>query len=91
MRIYDSLIKPFDMTGINKNAIVAFKPNGKREWFTGTMGDMYPPDSKYNKKDTWFFDIQIILPIYPQWSEDGDKTVFFHDDVEEIVILDNSK
>jgi hypothetical protein len=91
MKIYDSIIKPFDMTGINKGCIVAFKPKDEKLWYTGNVGDVYPPVSKYNKKDTWFFDIMVILPVHPQWCEDGDKTVYFHDEIDEIVILDNSK
>lgn len=91
MRIYDTLISPFDMTGINKGCIIAFRPKNEKVWYTGKVGDVYSPNSKYNTRDTWFFDIQIILPIHPQWSEDGDKTMYFHDDIDEMVILDNLK
>ena len=90
MRIYDSIIKPFDMTDIKKRCIVAFKPKNKKVWYTGEVGDTYSPESKYNKRNTWFFDIEVILPVEPQWDE-GDKRRYFPEEIDEIVVLDNKE
>jgi len=72
---------------IKENSIVAFKPKGNGEYFTGYCKDIFKPNSKYNKHDYYTFRIEVILPIHPQWIEDGDKTVYFHDEVEDLLMI----
>lgn len=89
--IYDSLLRPFNLEGINENCMVSFKPIDKDKWYTGNIKWIYSPNSKYNKTDYWTFEVVIILPIYHQWSKDGDKTVYYGIEIEEMIVLDNTK
>jgi len=74
------------MKNIKENSIVAFKPKGKDEYFTGYCKDIFKPKSKYNKNDFYTFRIEVILPIQPQWIED-DKTVYFHNEIDDIILI----
>ena len=73
-----------DLTGINNEAIVAFKPKiiDDDPWYIGKIQFLYPPNSKYNKEDYWIFSIVTFVPTQ--------LNVYYQDDVEKVVLLDNS-
>ena len=81
------------LEGAKIGDIVAFKPKKCKEgevvWFTAHIRDIYEPRSKYNEKDTFSVGLDVILPVFPQWEEDGDKTNYYRSEIEELVILES--
>jgi hypothetical protein len=64
---------------MKQNSIVAFKPKGYSVWYTGRVV-MYLSETDYR--------INAIMPIEPQWYEDGDKTSYHHDEISQIKLLE---
>lgn len=76
---------------IVKGSIVAFKSIKDDEWFTGYVQGIWPPNSEINKTDDWSVSILVILPIVPQWTDDGEKTVYYHGEYSDIILLELPK
>lgn len=85
----DALLATVDYSKITNKAKIAFKPKDANTWYTGIINDIYAPNTKYNKHSYWTFNIDVILPVEPQWSEDNDKRTYYYNEIESIVVLDN--
>jgi len=72
-----------------EGTVVAFKCIKTNTWYTGYIQSLYAPNSKYNKATVWKFDICLNVPISPQWYEDDDKTVYYNEDISNLMILEN--
>jgi len=79
-----------ELSKCKTGTIVAFK-TVEDNWYTGKIQTIEPPNTKYNTENFYKFNISVILPITPQWIEDGDDTVFFHTQIVDLKILENSK
>lgn len=66
-----------------EGTIVAFLSNEKQEWFTGIVAYINLAD-----KNDFLIQINLIVPIEPQWYSDSDKTVYYNGDFDKIVILE---
>jgi hypothetical protein len=71
-----------------KGTIVAFKEKERDTWFTGQISGFLEPNSKYNKSDEYVVSINLNIPIEPQWY-DGEQTVYYLDDISNLVVLEN--
>ena len=71
-----------------ENTVVAFKEKERAEWFTGIISFIYPPQTKYNNTDEYKLQINLNVPIEPQWY-DGEQTVYYLDDISDLVVLEN--
>jgi hypothetical protein len=72
-----------------EGSIVAFKSKENNEWYTGYIQSLYEPNGKFNKSNVWSVSICVNEPISPQWYEDGDKTVYYYEDITNAVLLEN--
>jgi hypothetical protein len=68
--------------------IVAFK-TVEDNWYTGKIQMIKPPNTLYNKRDYYKFNIIVTLPIAPRWIEKDDETIFFHNQIKDIKLLEN--
>lgn len=71
-----------------KGTVVAFKAIDRDTWFTGEMEWIFEPNSRFNETDNYKFMISGYMIVYPQWSEDGNKTNYYEGEVSNIVILE---
>lgn len=71
-----------------ENTVVAFKEKERNEWFTGIISFIYPPQTKYNNTEEYKLSISLNVPIEPQWY-DGEQTVYYLDDISDLVVLEN--
>jgi hypothetical protein len=71
-----------------ENTVVAFKEKERNEWFTGVVNSIFEPHSKYNASNEFFISIYLSVPIEPQWYN-GEKTVYYLEDISDLVVLEN--
>ncbi len=76
------------LIGCKENTVVAFKEKERNEWFTGVIYSIYEPHSKYNTSNEYSISISLNVPIEPQWY-DGEQTVYYLDDISDLVVLEN--
>jgi hypothetical protein len=73
------------LIGCKENAVVAFKERKRNEWFTGVVNCILPPNEK---RIEYYITINLNVPIEPQWY-DGEQTVYYLDDISDLVVLEN--
>lgn len=62
---------------MKKGDLVTFKTI-QGNWFTGKI-QWYSDDNHYS--------VEVRLPVYPQWLENGDQTIYYPDEIQEIIVL----
>jgi len=85
---YDTLLSAV-FSKCKEGSIVAFKSKEKEEWYTGRIQSLFEPNGKYNKSNVWSVSICIYEPISPQWYDDDDKTVYYYEDITNVMLLEN--
>jgi hypothetical protein len=73
------------LISLKENTIVAFKEKERSEWFTGVVNCVLPPNEK---RTEYYITINLNVPIEPQWY-DGEQTVYYLDDISDLVVLEN--
>lgn len=68
----------WNISNIKEKAIVAFKTK-EGVWFTGQVSFISSDSIRVN----------LIVPIEPQWYREDDTTVYFLEDITEIVLLES--
>ena len=73
------------LINLKENTVVAFKEKERNEWFTGIITCVLPPN---DKRTEYYITINLNVPIEPQWY-DGGQTVYYLDDISDLVVLEN--
>lgn len=73
------------LSDLKENNVVAFKEKKRNKWFTGVISCIAPPNEK---RPEYFIIINLNVPIEPQWY-DGEQTVYYLDDICDLIILEN--
>ena len=82
-----------DLTTFRKGDIVAIETKeafNDSYWFAGEITAYYPPNSKWNDKDTWSdtdLHVDISQASIPQWSSDSDLTKAYYSDINDMILL----
>ena len=81
---YDALLTAV-FSKCKEGSIVAFKSKETNEWYTGRIQSLFRP----NESNVWSVSICVYEPISPQWYEDDDKTVYYYEDITNVMLLEN--
>ena len=78
----------FEIEKCKLHSVVAFKTIDSQEWYTGVITTLYPPNSKCNDTSVYFFQINVSIPVEPQWYEDDAKTTYYLENITNLILLE---